>query len=182
MSELGEIDPGMQQTGGMRFAPARGLGRLTFWLALAGISTLLVAILLTCADILWRQLVGGAFMDTADITKLCLVAAASLSIPYGFVLGSHITVDLLADRFPRGARIVLDVVVSIVSAILLGFLVWLTWQGAMLHYAYGDTTPNLQIPVIYYWGIFLLGLALGALAALARAAETIVSGPAEKPL
>ena len=182
MSDLGAFDDTTQATGGLRFAPARALGRLTFWLALAGISTLLVAILLTCADIVWRQLVGGAFTDTADINKLCLVAAASLSIPYGFTLGSHITVDLLADRFPRRARIVLDVTVSIVSAALLAFLVWLTWQGAMLRYAYGDTTPNLQIPLIYYWGIFLLGLALGALAALARAAETIVYGPMEKPL
>lgn len=164
----------------MRFAPARVFARLTYWVALLGVGTLIVAIVLTCADIFWRRAVGGAFVDTFDITKLCLVAAASLSIPYGFTLGSHITVDLLAERFPEGARRVLDAVVSIVSAVLLGFLFWLTWQGAMLRYAYGDTTLNLQIPLILYWSIFLLGLALAAVAALARAAETIVFGPMEK--
>lgn len=180
MSDLGTFDDTAQATGGMRLAPARGLGRLTYWLALAGISTLLVAIVLTCADIIWRRVVGGAFVDTFDITKLCLVAAASLSIPYGFTLGSHITVDLLADRFPPRARTVLDVVVALVGAALLGFLFWLTWQGAMLHYAYGDTTLNLRIPVIWYWGLLLVGLALAVLASLARAADTLAGGRPEQ--
>ncbi|WP_018700852.1 TRAP transporter small permease [Amorphus coralli] len=164
----------------MRLAPARLVGRLTYWLALAGVGTLIVAIVLTCADIVWRRAVGGAFIDTFDITKLCLVSAASLSIPYGFTLGSHITVDILADRFSDGVRRVLDTVISLVAAMLLGFLFWLTWQGAMLRYSYGDTTLNLQIPLIWYWGIFLAGLALAVVAALARAAETAVYGPMEK--
>lgn len=180
MSDLGEFDDRLRETGGMRLAPARALGRLTYWLALAGISTLLVAIVLTCADILWRRIVGGAFVDTFDLTKLCLVAAASLSIPYGFTLGSHITVDLLADKFPAGVRTVLDVVVALVGAALLGFLFWLTWKGAMLHYAYGDTTQNLRIPVVWYWGLLLVGLGLAVLASLARAADTLVGGEPEQ--
>lgn len=173
MSDVGEFDHSARATGGMRLAPARAVARLTYWLGLAGVATLIVAILLTCADILWRRLVGGAFIDTFDITKLCLVATASLSIPFGFTQGAHITVDLLANRFPEGMRRWLDVVISLISAALLAFLLWLSWQSAMLHVAYGDTTLNLQLPLIWYLAIFMVGLGLSVLAALLRAADAV---------
>jgi TRAP-type C4-dicarboxylate transport system permease small subunit len=137
--------------------------------AYIGIAALIVAIALTVADIVWRRVVGGAFMDINDITKLCLVAAASWSIPYGFVHGTHVSVDLVAEHFPRGLRMALDVAISLTAAALLGFLLWLSWEAAQLRYMYGDVSPNLRIPMILYWGIFLSGLALAVVAALWRA-------------
>lgn len=145
------------------------LGRVISFFGLLGIVVLLVPIVLTCADIVWRQLVGGSFVDTFDITQFCLVAAASWSIPYGFVHGTHVTVDLLAEQLPARAQHILDAAIHLVAAALVAFLAWVSWQGAMLHYAYGDTTLNLQIPVIYYWAIFLSGLVLAFLACLLRA-------------
>ncbi|MEW5424351.1 TRAP transporter small permease [Amorphus sp. 3PC139-8] len=171
MSDTAEFEPETRPGAGMQLAATRAFAHVTYWLGLAGVATLIVAIVLTCADILWRRLVGGAFIDTFDITKLCLVSAASLSIPYGFTQGAHITVDLLASRFPAGVRAALDIVISIVSAVLLGFLLWLSWKAAALHYAYGDTTLNLRLPMVWYWAIFIAGLGLSVLAALARAAD-----------
>ncbi|MDQ0313611.1 TRAP transporter small permease [Amorphus orientalis] len=180
MSELDQLDGDIRSTGGMHLTATRALARVTFWLGLAGVATLIVAIVLTCADILWRRLVGGAFVDTFDITKLCLVAAASLSIPYGFTQGAHITVDIVADKFPKRLRHVIDIVISVISAALMAFLLWLSWQAAMLYYAYGDTTLNLQLPIIWYWAIFMTGLGLAVLAALARAIDAALCGQPEQ--
>lgn len=162
---------GVVGPGGNSSPPGRWLSACVSFLAHLGVATLLVPIVLTCADILWRRIVGGAFVDTFDITELCLVAAASLSIPYGFTKGTHITVDLLAERFSPDIRTILDTLISFVSAIFLGFLLWLSWQSAAQSYAYGDTSPNLRIPMVYYWSIFLLGLCLATLATLARSVE-----------
>jgi TRAP-type C4-dicarboxylate transport system permease small subunit len=134
-----------------------------------GIAALIVVIILTCADIAWRRIVGGAFMDIQDATKLCLVAAASWSIPYGFVRGTHVTVDLLAERLPRGVQLGLEATSSLASAALLGFLLWLSWQATALRFDYGDASPNLGIPMVCYWAILLLGLAMSVAAAIQRA-------------
>jgi TRAP-type C4-dicarboxylate transport system permease small subunit len=161
-------------TGGDRRPPGRHLARLVSAFAYVGIAALIVAIILTCADIIWRRVVGGAFMDVYDVIKLCLVAAASWSIPYGFIHGTHVSVDLLAERFPLPVQRGLEVAISLVAAALLGFLLWLSWEAAQLRYLYGDTSPNLRIPMIYYWAILLSGLALAVVAVLWRAFIALV--------
>lgn len=153
--------------------PGQAVARFVAAFAYIGIAALIVAIALTCADIVWRRVVGGAFMDINDITKLCLVAAASWSIPYGFIHGTHVTVDLLAEHFPRGVQLGLEVAISLMAAVLLSFLLWVTWEAAQLRYLYGDVSPNLQIPVILYWGILLSGLVLAVVAALWRAVTAL---------
>lgn len=144
---------------------ARGISAFGY----AGVALLLVSVVLTCADIVWRRVVGGAFVDTFDITKLCLVAVASLSIPYGFIHGNHVTVDLFIERFSARAQGLVDAVIHLVSAAVFVGIGWLAWKALMLHYGYHDTTQNLGIPVIYYWGIFIFGMALSFVACLWQA-------------
>jgi TRAP-type C4-dicarboxylate transport system permease small subunit len=155
---------GVSPGGGGSPPGARLAGFVSFF-AYIGIAALIVAIALTCADIVWRRVVGGAFMDIYDVTKLCLVIAASWSIPYGFIHGSHVSVDLLVTHFPDRLQRAMDVVTLIAAAALLGFLLWLSWDAAQLRYLYGDTSPNLRIPMTYYWAILLFGLALAIVAA-----------------
>lgn len=151
------------------------LDRLVSLLALCGVATLIVAIALTWADIVWRRVVGGAFVDVVDIIKLCLVAAASFAIPYGFVRGSHVTVDILAERLPGRARLLLDAAVYLGGAALLALLLYLSWFAALQRYAFGDVSQNLRIPMIYYWGLFLCGLGLSVLVTLERTIRSLLS-------
>mgnify|MGYP001190359058 CR=1 FL=1 len=166
---------GMPQGPG-EIRPGGALPRLIWVCAVVGVASLIVAILLTSADIVWRRVVGGAFVDTADLTKLCLVTAASVAIPYGFVAGTHVSVDILADRFPRRLQTALEVATSLAAAVLFAVLAWLAWQSAVLHYTYGDTTLNLRIPTVILDGIFLFGLGLSILACLWRAAVALRTG------
>lgn len=136
----------------------------------AGVAALLVPTVLTCADIVWRRAVGGAFMDIFDITQLCLVALASWSIPYGFQHGSHVSVDLLVDRFRPAVRAAFELVIYLGSAALFALLTWFAWDGAVLHWRHGDTTQNIGLPLVWYWAIFLVGMVLTVLVCLRRAA------------
>lgn len=148
-----------------RFAPlAQGIAIF----GTIGVALLVIPIMLTCADIIWRRVIGGAFIDTFDITKLSLVAVAAWTIPYGFVHGSHVTVDLIVERFPARFQLLIDGLIHAASALLFVFLGWMALDAAMLHYSYHDTTQNLELPVVYYWAVFILGLALAALACLWR--------------
>lgn len=133
-----------------------------------GVAMLLIPIALTCADIIWRRVIGGAFIDTFDITKFCLITVATWAIPYGFVHRSHVTVDLLVERLPGRIQLLIDGLIHAVSALLFMFLGWLAWNAAVLHYDYQDTTQNLQLPIVYYLAAFIFGLALSALTCLWR--------------
>jgi len=159
----------MQAEPGTRIGPSfagRALGAAVGGFAFLGIAGLGIAVALTCADILWRRIVGGAFIDIVDITSLCLVAAASWTIPYAFLNGHHVTVEIVADRLPARIRARLAVFAALLGAALLAFLFWLGTGSAAQALSYGDRTLNLGIPMIVLWAIFLWGLALSVLANL----------------
>lgn len=154
-----------------RQQPAGWFVRIVDVFAWIGVLALMVPVVLVCADIIWRRAVGGAFVDVYDIAKFGLVFVACWSIPYGFVHGNHVSVDLL----PLPARLQhwITVMKYLVSAALFMLLTWFAWHGAMLHYRYQDITQNLGIPVIYYWIVFLVGLVLAILACLWRAGKAM---------
>jgi TRAP-type C4-dicarboxylate transport system permease small subunit len=167
----------MQQPRQPAAAPPRSaFARIVDLFGSLGVAALLVPTLLVCADIAWRRIVGGAFVDVFDITQLCLVACAAWTIPYGFVHRTHIGMDLLVARLPARARNLLELVAHLVSAALFLLLAWLAWNAARLHHAYQDTTQNLGIPVTWHWGIFLAGLVLSILACLWRARRALGAG------
>ena len=159
--------------GGVDEPPSTPLARIVSLFGEFGVAVLVVPIVLTCADIIWRRAVGGAFVDTFDITKLCLVTAAAFTIPYGFIHGSHVTVDLLVEQFSHRSRHAVDALIHLTSAVLFVFLGWLAVEAAMLHSSYQDTTQNLALPVVYYWAVFILGLALTVVACLWRSAVAL---------
>lgn len=141
-------------------APAGLTAGITEFFAWAGVAALLVPTLLVCADIAWRRIVGGAFMDTFDIAQLGLIMIASWSIPYAFVQGAHVSVGIVADHFPRSVQRGLDVITYLACALLFVLLTVLAWQSAALHHSYGDVTENLGLPLLIYWGAFLIGMLL----------------------
>lgn len=147
-------------------APAGPVAGITEFFAWAGVAALLVPTLLICADIIWRRVVGGAFMDTFDIAQLGLVMIASWTIPYAFVQGAHVSVGIIADRFPRRVQRGLDLITYLVCALLFTLLTVLAWQSAALHHSYGDVTENLGLPLLIYWGVFLVGMVLSILSCL----------------
>ncbi|WP_051332557.1 TRAP transporter small permease [Cucumibacter marinus] len=150
---------------------ARWVNRLTEALALLGITALVGAIVVVVLDIVLRRLGGRSFIGTVDLTQLCLVAAASWSIPYAFSRGAHVTVDLISGWLPRGMPQVLDAIALVTGAALLAFLFYLSWGRAMEQLAYGDVSQDLAIPMIWYWVFLLSGLAVSVLAALTVAFE-----------
>ncbi len=160
-----------------RDPPRSAFTRTVDFFGWAGVAALLAPTLMVCVDIAWRRVVGGAFVDVFDIAQLFLVACAAWTIPYGFVHGTHISMDLLVERLPAGVRRALEAIIHLMCALLFALLGWLAWQAALLHHAYQDTTQNLGIPVTWHWGIFLLGLALTILACLWRARRALVAPP-----
>lgn len=139
--------------------------------AILGITMLTIAIIVVVGDIIWRRIGGGSFIGAVDLTQLSVMFAASFSIPYAFTKGAHVRVDLLNGILSTRAQRFLDVLAALFGAVLLAFLLWLTWGRAMQVWDYGDVSQDLAVPMIYYWAALIIGLALSVLACLVNAAR-----------
>ncbi|MCX7560597.1 TRAP transporter small permease [Sulfitobacter sp. F26204] len=153
----------------------RLLERITMIGAMFGITVLTIAIIVVVGDIIWRRIGGGSFIGAVDLTQLSVVVAASLSIPYAFMKGAHVKVDLLGNFLSKRMQVFLDVCAALFGAVLLSFLLWLTWGRAVEINTYGDVSQDLAIPMILYWSALVIGLFLSVLVCLLSAAKLLVA-------
>jgi TRAP-type C4-dicarboxylate transport system permease small subunit len=158
----------------------RVITAFTRWIALAGAALLLLGVLMTIADIVIRQTGGGSVPGTVDLMQLIVMWSALAAIPYGFLTGDHVAVDLLTERFAAPVQRALSVLSALLSTAFLWAVCYFSAQQAWLEFGYGDRTQTLGIPIIYYWVPMLAGMFLAGLAALASGAAVLLKRPAQR--
>lgn len=122
--------------------------------------------LLTVADVLLRAFFGYPVRGMLELIELGLACTVFLGMPAVFLRKEHLVVDAI-DPLTRPAVVrVLDLAGALVSFGLLAFMAWQMVPVARGMYDFGDVTPDLSIPKIYYWVPVLLGVVGSAAAAL----------------
>ncbi len=77
--------------------------------------------------------------------------------------GDRREVDLLFDRLPRSARAFLAVLWPLSGAGFLLAIAWHVTKAASQVLEYGETSPTLAVPMIWYWVPILIGVVLAAI-------------------
>ena len=122
--------------------------------------------LLTVADVLLRAFFGYPVRGMLELIELGLACTVFLGMPAVFLRKEHLVVDAI-DQLTRPAVVrLLDLAGALVSFGLLAFMAWQMVPVAKGMYDFGDVTPDLSIPKIYYWVPVLLGVVGSAAAAL----------------
>ena len=113
-----------------------------------------VMMLLTTADAGGRYLFNRPILVAYELTtNYLMIAAVFLALPYAYRQGANIRVTFLVDRLPRGARLVVDHAVQLVSVAYGAALVWATFQQ-MRHVRLTNITfATLDLPM---WPAHLL--------------------------
>lgn len=151
-------------------------------LANAAQALLLVAVLITIADIALRSLSFSGVPGTVDLMQLAVMWAALLAIPAAFLTGEHVAIDLFTKSLPMRAQQALRLVSLTLAIAALALIAWYGALQAWREHTAGDQTQTLGFPFGIYWLPLLAGMALSSLACLALFAETlarIVSGEAD---
>lgn len=148
--------------------------------ALAGALALLLAMVVVLVDIATRRSVGSPITGLNDLIQLAVVACSCLAMPLAFARRAHVEVSFVTNRLPQFARRGLARIVAIAEAGLLALLFVHGWQQALLRQSFGDASPTLGLPVVIYWGPYLLGIGLSALAALGPLLRPDATEPAER--
>ena len=133
--------------------------------ASVGFAAFAAAALLTVADVVGRRL-GMPIVGIVDLVQLFVLSGAWLVIPYAFVKGAHVGVDLLVEAFPKALNRVLRAVSSLVAVALLGLMLNACIDAYSQQLLFGDRSQQLGIPITWYWLPLLVGVALSIVAAL----------------
>lgn len=124
--------------------------------------------LLVVASAIGRYLFAYPLPDAFDMSRLLLGAA----IMWGFASvgyrGSHIKVDLVAERLPGSARRWVDAFAWTVLLIFTVLLAWKMLGRVSSAAASNESTMDLRLPAWPMMGLIWLGVAVSLPAILAR--------------
>lgn len=132
--------------------------------AVVGVLGYAAAALLTVADVIGRQ-IGLPVPGIVDLVQLFILGGAWLVIPYAFMTGAHVGVDLLVEAFPRSIEKPLRAVAGLAAIGLLSLMLMSCYETFQQQVMFGDRSQQLGIPVLYYWMPLLFGVALSIIAA-----------------
>ncbi len=113
--------------------------------------------LLVFANVVSRYLFNHSLVWVEELTQYQMIWIAWLGAGLALREGRHVSVDLLEDALPDGARRVLR---GAIALTMLGFLLALGWYGMQIvAFTWNQETPMLGVRT----GIPYLGIPIGAL-------------------
>jgi TRAP-type C4-dicarboxylate transport system permease small subunit len=144
------------------------IGRLAGVAALlAGFATLAVVLLISY-DVTMRYFFDRPQIFVDEVASFLEVLIVFGGAAYTFRIGGHVRVDLVTGLLRPAARAWLRVVTLGLGVGLLAVVIWVTSQSALAAWRYGRVSAVMLYPL--WWPMLLIpaGLALMALAMLAR--------------
>ncbi len=160
--------------------------RLTRWLAYGGEQADNAAMGVTIADILLRassravnlvaadlgiEPVGWAVEGVVELVQLFVMGVAFAALPFAFMRGAHVSVDLFTARLARRVQSLLQAAAAVVALWFMVLILQHGWVQMLNQIEYGDVSMTLAIPYVWFWTPLLAGVAMsvGATALLALA-------------
>jgi TRAP-type C4-dicarboxylate transport system permease small subunit len=124
------------------------------WVAAAA---LVIMMVLTCADVILRFF-RHPIPGTYEMVGLLGAIVVSFSLAHTSVLRGHISVELIVQKLPKTAQIVIDGINSLLGTALFGLITWqsMLYASNLMHT--GEVSLTLQMPIYP----FVYGIAVGS--------------------
>jgi TRAP-type C4-dicarboxylate transport system permease small subunit len=145
-------------------APIRWLGSIVDW-SIVAIGAGMVA--LVFANVIFH-VTGGDIAWTTELCELLMVWVTFLGGAAAMRRGAHMTITEFIDKLTPGHRRVADAAIQLLSAAMLGLLVW--YGMGIVRAGWSNELTVLQIPMAWQY----LALPVGAAAMLVFALWDVV--------
>jgi TRAP-type C4-dicarboxylate transport system permease small subunit len=144
-----------------------------------GFLALLAMVGVALADIILRlisrlpgaplaKLIPVAVPGVVDLVELTLVTVAHLSVAVTFLLGTHVTVDVVANMLPAGLRRVTRRLGWALSFAFMALCFLQALEQARGRFSDGVVSATISLPMWWFWVPVVFGTGLAALACLAH--------------
>ena len=134
----------------------RWIARLTDRAFAAGMVWVLVMMLLTAVDVTGRYVFASPVPGSIEMSEFMLALFGMLGMGYTERMNANVRVTILEKVLPGRVMAGINAVVYLLSAGVIGLLVYQGWIMAIEEYHYKTTSDNLGIPVYPFF--FLLSL------------------------
>ncbi len=129
---------------------------------LAG-AALLLMLGVTVYDVVARKLFNSAIVGVVDMVAFCVMWATMLGIALAWSERAHIVVDLLDMTGSPRLIAALDLLTRVAGIVVMPLVAWLAFHELRDVKDFGDRTPEIGIPVWWFWLAALAGYVLSAL-------------------
>lgn len=127
------------------------------WAAKLGALCALLAGAVTCADIVIRNAGSQGILGTVDITQMLIMATAFLTIPYGFVSDSHVSVEIGVEKLPFRLQALFKALAALLGALLMLAIGWYGIGQFETVGLMGDRSQTIGLPMTWFWYPLLAG-------------------------
>lgn len=110
------------------------------WFAL--ISLVLLTICIT-ADVVGRYIFHAPLHGAVEMGELLMVPMVYVAMANSQHLNLFVRVTMITERLPRRMRLGLDMAADCLGLAFWAFMLWASWDSAMLAWQYDDVTPGL---------------------------------------
>jgi TRAP-type transport system small permease protein len=124
-----------------------------------------------------RYVFNAPIVGINEFVQLASVGVVMLALPYCTAKGGHVGVDVLDHAIGRWGRWIGDVLSRILSAFVLGVLVWRAGLKAADALRYGDATNMLGLPLWPFYAFLAVGMALCVVVLLVELARILTETP-----
>lgn len=143
------------------------LDMLTRWSTLCGSALTLIMMLFVCIDVVGRNFFDRPLSSIPELISLTIVAIVFLQLPHAVKQNqlpqSTLLLDLLEKRLPKGRQLAFAVF-NVISAIIVGVLVYYSWPLLLKAFHRGTytgsigsfTAPIWPVKAIIVWGCLLM--------------------------
>ncbi len=139
---------------------------------LAGFATLAIVLLISY-DVAMRYFFEQPQLFVDEVASFLEVLVVFGGAAYTFRVGGHVRVDLVTGRLGPAARAWLRVVTLGLGVVFLAVVIWVTVQSGITAFRYGRVSTVMLYPLWLPMLLIPAGLALMALAMLARLARQL---------
>lgn len=130
-----------------------------------------VSILVTCVAALAVLLITNVFARTffqsiyfaEEISKFLVMLTTFTGVSYGVRKARHIRMGAFLDSMPPPMEKVFIIIISLISALVMGIMAWASWEYLVNAMSKGHMTPALRMPKWTFYIIIPVGFGLACI-------------------
>jgi C4-dicarboxylate transporter, DctQ subunit len=156
---------------GMILKVIERISSVSGWLSGIGVVVMAAVIIV---DVFLRYFFFKPLLFSDDIGVYCMIYIAFVGAALTLKMRRHIMVDLVYDRLPRRVQLWLDVMTTLVGALVTWIITWQCAAWVLYTYRSGFTSPGiLQTPMWIPMSVVPVGLFLWGLQYIVDSAKAI---------
>ena len=140
----------------------------------AGVSILMVMMLLTVTDVSLRYILNSPVPGAYELTEFLQVVLVFFALAYTATRNGHVTVDLVVSRLPHRAQAVVNCITYLLGIGILLIISWRSAVEAQVKWAAGQASGVLGIPFAPFSFVIVIGTALFGLVLLVNFTDSLV--------